>query len=105
MTKLIIEPGVCGFTAEVTSQTNEDDEIVLTVTSGCKAIQNMMAQLGDTFDPYELCLCKPGTNPLYRYAEDHFPAHGGCTVIAGITKCAEAEAGLALKKNVSFTFV
>ena len=105
MTNVIIEPGPCGFTAKVSAEMNEDEEVIVKVSSGCKAIQRMMAQLGDTFAPFELCLCKPGTSPLYQFAKDNFPVHSGCAVIAGITKCAEAEAGLALKKNVSITFV
>ena len=104
MTKVIIEPGICGFTATVTAESEDQEEVTLQVSSGCKAIQGMMAALGNTFDAYELCLAKPGTNPLYEYASENFPVHAACPVIAGITKCAEAECHLALKRNVSITF-
>lgn len=80
-------------------------EVKLHVTSGCKAVQEMMAALGDTFDAYELCLCKPGRGPLYEYASEHFPVHAGCPVIAGITKCAEAECALALKRDSGIRFL
>jgi len=64
-----------------------------------------METLGDTFDAYEVCLVTPGTGPLYEYAREHFPVHAACPVIAGITKCMEAECRLALKSDASISFV
>ena len=40
-----------------------------------------------------------------EYAAEHFPAHASCPVIAGITKCAEAECSLALKHDASIRFL
>lgn len=105
MTKVQIQPGVCGFTALVTADSEDGQDVTVTVESGCKGIQNLMAALGDSFDGYELCFAKPGSNPLYRAAAEYLPSHGACPVIAGITKCVEAECGLALKKNASVTFL
>ena len=104
MTKVIIEPGVCGLTAVVTAHSEDGDEVTITVESSCKGVSGITEAIGDTFDPYEICFAKPGSNPLYEYASENFPAHAGCPVIAGIVKCVEAECGLALKKNVSITF-
>lgn len=75
------------------------------VVSGCEAVRRMFGALGNTFDAFELCLGKPGTGELYQYAAEHFPGHCACPVIAGIIKCAEAECGLALKKDASIRFV
>jgi hypothetical protein len=106
MTKVKIEPGVCGFLTAVEAQADEDQtEVQLTVKSGCDAVRKMMEEVGDTFDPMELCLCKPGCDPLTQWAGEHFPVHAGCPVISGIIKCAEAEAGLALKKDCAIHFV
>jgi len=105
MTKLIINPGVCGFTASVTAHSDDQIDVTLQVDTACPAVHAMMDALGDTFDAFELCLTQPGTNLLYQYAARHFPGHGSCPVIAGITKCVEAECRLALKRNVTFTFV
>lgn len=80
-------------------------EVKLHVSSGCAAVQKMMAALGDTFDAYELCLAKPGAGPLFEFAGENFPVHAGCPVIAGITKCVEAECRLALPKDASIRFV
>ena len=105
MTKVKIEPGICKFTTTVTADSEDGQEVKIRVSSGCKAVMQMMVALGDTFDAYELCLVKPGRGPLFDYASQNFPVHVGCPVIAGITKCAEAECGLALKCNASIEFV
>ena len=105
MTKVSIEPGPCGFTTVVTAQGRKDNQVALQVATGCEAVQKMMEELGDTFDAYELCLVRPGCGPLFEYASEHFPVHCACPVIAGITKCAEAECKLALKKDASIRFL
>ena len=105
MTKVQIEPGICGFTALVTAHSEDGQEVTVTVESGCKGVQNLVAAMEQPLDAYELCFAKPGENPLYEAAADYMPSHGGCPVIAGITKCVEAECRLALKKNASITFV
>ena len=105
MTKVSIEPGPCGFTTIVTANGDEEGEVEVKVASGCEAVKKMMAELGNTFDAYELCLVRPGCGPLYEYASEHFPVHCGCTVIAGITKCVEAECKLALKRDASIRFL
>ena len=107
MTKVKVEPGPCGFKTIVTAEASEDDptKIKVKVACGCEAVQNMMKELGDTLDAYEVCLQKPGRGPLFDYAAEHFPVHVVCPVITGITKCVEAEAQLALKHNVTIEFV
>ena len=105
MTKVKIDPGPCGFVTAVEARANEDEEVVVTVKSGCAAVQKLMEAAGDTFDPMELCLCKPGQDPLTQLAPQYFPVHSGCPVISGIIKCVEAEAGLALRHDVSIRFV
>ena len=104
MTKVRIEPGICKFTTVVTANSEDGMEVELDVHSGCKAVQDMMKELGRSFNAFALCLVKPGCGPLYEYASEHFPVHVGCPVIAGITKCAEAECGLALKCDASICF-
>ena len=105
MTKVRVEPGICGFTTLVTAEDLDDDEVRVRVASGCKAEQEMMAALGDTFCSFEVCLAKPGKGPFYEYAAEYFPVHAACPVLAGIGKCVEAEAKLALKRDVTITFV
>ena len=106
MTKVKIEPGICGFTTTVRATADSDDETELTVrvASGCPSIKAMMEALGESFDAYECCLQKPGVGPFYEYAQAHFPVHVSCPVINGILKCVEAGSGLALKTDVFIRF-
>ena len=105
MTKVKIEPGICKFTTAVTASSEDDMEAEVQVRTGCKAVKGMMEALGTHFNAFELCLVRPGCGPLYEYAAEHFPVHVGCPVIAGITKCVEAECNLALKCDASITFI
>ena len=66
--------------------------------------QEMMKALGSTFSAFDVCLTKPGTGPFYAYVAEHFPVHAACPVIAGITKCAEAECDLALRQDAGIFF-
>ncbi len=106
MTKVTIEPGICGLKTKVAAQADEEKENVkIKVASGCKAITEMMKFLGEDFDTFELCLTRPGKGPLYEFASSgSFPVHASCPVIAGITKCAEVECALALPKDAHITF-
>ncbi|HBT95508.1 MAG TPA: hypothetical protein DEB24_05200 [Coriobacteriia bacterium] len=106
MTKLRIDPGICGFIAEVEALTKDDMEAKVSVQTGCSSITGMIEELGDTYNAYEICLCRPGTGALYEHAANcnSFNSHNGCPVIAGIVKAIEVECKLALKKDVSFTF-
>lgn len=104
MTTVKIHPGICGFVTKVQAQSEDQSEVKIKVATGCEAVKNMMKQVGDTFDAYELCLVKPGEGELYGFAAENFPVHAGCPVIAGMIKCAEVECGLALKKDVEIKF-
>ena len=107
MTKVKIEPGICKFSTLVTATASEDEEteVTIKVASGCPSVKKMMEELGSTFDAYEVCLVKPGSGPFFEYANKNFPVRSGCPIIAGITKCIEAEANLALKADASIKFL
>lgn len=104
MTKVTIDPGICGLLT--TAEASSEDQMLVTVTvnSGCASIQKMFQELGSQFDAYEICLAKPGDNAFYAYAAQHLPGHASCPVIAGIIKCMEVECRLALPKTASITF-
>ena len=104
MTKVTINPGVCGLITTVEAHSDDHMEVKVTVKSGCEAVRKMMEELGDTFDAFACCLGKPGTSVFYDYAREHFPGHASCPTLAGILKCMEVECGLALPKEASITF-
>ncbi|POP33075.1 hypothetical protein C3B58_09090 [Lactonifactor longoviformis] len=107
MTKVRIKPGICNFVTTVIAERSDEEETEVTVKvkSGCPSVKKMMEVLGDTFDAYEVCLVKPGEGPFFEYAKTNFPVHAGCPILAGITKCIEAEQQLALKKDASIEFI
>lgn len=104
MTTVEINPGVCGFVTKVTAVSEDDQEVVLKVSSGCEAVKNMFQEIGYEFDAIQECLVKPGEGVFFEYAKKHFPVHAACPVLAGIIKCMEVECKLALPKDASITF-
>jgi len=106
MTKVTINPGICGLITTVEATSEDQMNVTLKVKSACAAITKMMEDLGDTHNGFALCLTKPGTSPLHKYASQaaHFPGHAGCPTFSGIIKCVEVECHLALPKNVEIRF-
>lgn len=104
MTKVRINPGICGLITTVTAESEDQQEVKITVHSACESIQKMFEELGDTYDAFDVCLTKPGTGELYEYAAEHFPVHASCPAIAGIIKCMEVECRLALPAEAKIEF-
>ncbi len=105
MTRVKIEPGVCGLGTKVEAVADDDGGVNVKICSECKSIQEMAKTLGEEFDPYEICMTRPGCGPFYEYAREGKGIHAACPTISGIIKCVEAECGLALKKNASIEFI
>lgn len=106
MTKVRIDPGICGLKTLVEAQADEENGVTIRINSACPAVKGMAAELGQEFDAFDICLQKPGVGPFYEFAQGgKFPIHVSCPVINGIIKCVEAECHLALKKNASIEFV
>ena len=104
MTKVHIDPGVCGLPTAVEATSDDGMEVRLKIASGCEPLRRLTESLGDTFDAYELCLAKPGDGPLYEYAREALPGHCACPAVAGIIKAAEAECKLALPRDAEIRF-
>lgn len=104
MTTVEINPGICGFVTTVTAESEDEQEVRVTVKSGCASIQKMMEELGSEFDAFEVCLVRPGEGAFFEYAAKNFPVHAACPVLSGIIKCMEVECRLALPAMASITF-
>ena len=105
MTKVEINPGVCGFVATVIADSDDEQMVNLQIKSGCGGITKLAEKLGEEVDAFEVCLCKPGTGELYEIAQEVCPGHASCPVIAGILKCIEVECKLALPRDAGIRFV
>lgn len=104
MTKVKIQPGICGLITNVTAQSEDQIDVTVSVNSACESVKKMFHELGNSFDALEICLSRPGDNQFYAYAAENFPGHASCPVIAGIIKCMEAECKLALPKDADIHF-
>jgi hypothetical protein len=105
VTRVKIDPGICGLKTKAEATAHGDTEVTVKIYSACKSIQEMARDLGQEFDAYEICLQKPGAGPFYEYAQEHFPIHVSCPALNGIIKCVEVECKLALKKNATIEFI
>ena len=48
MTTVQVDPGVCGFTTNVEAVSEDQEEVKITVKTGCESVRKMMEELGDT---------------------------------------------------------
>lgn len=107
MTRVKINPGICGLITTVEAHSEDMMEVTVKVGSGCPAVGKLFEKLGNTFSAFDLILKKPGCGLFYdalREEDCEFPLHAGCTVLAGIIKCIEAECQMALPQDATITF-
>lgn len=104
MTKVTINPGVCGLITRVQAESEDQIDVTVRVESDCQGVTKLFEALGDSFDAFEVCLCAPVNNPIYQAAADYLPGHAACPVLAGIIKCIEAECRLALPRDAGIHF-
>jgi hypothetical protein len=103
MTKLEIHPGACGFSVIVKATEAGPKKVKLAIETDCECIKELSGKL-------ELLAIKEiyghpfGEDKVYQAAKGLI-RHAGCPVPSGIIKTAEAELGLAVKKDVLIHFV
>ncbi|MBF0559479.1 MAG: hypothetical protein HQL08_11950 [Nitrospirae bacterium] len=101
-TKVIINPGACGFPATVVIEKMGGKTFSVAVTSEC----DMVTKLGSELKELALTdvFIRFADNPVYRKGSVCL-RHTACPVLSGILKALEVEAGLNVPKDVSITFV
>lgn len=104
MTHVIVEPGICGLTADIRVETVEYGEVKIDIDTKCKMIADLVAGLDDPVDGFAL-LGLSGEDPLLETGRLGTRIHAACPTIAGITKAVEAEMQMALPRDASITFV
>jgi hypothetical protein len=101
-TKVIINPGACGFPATVVVEKNEDKNFSVTITSECLMVSKLGTEIAELTvrDVFRSLL----DNPVYKKGVACL-RHAACPVPSGILKALEVEAGLNVPKDVSIMFV
>ena len=102
MTKMVIDPGICGFVTKVVA-TMDGEMCSLEIKSGCEPLQEMAKELKQVDPMDEIGFYRDGPLTLRMFTK-HCP-HPSCPVPAGILKAVEVEAGLALPKDASIKVV
>lgn len=102
MTKIIVDPGICGFPVAITAEMGKEKKIHIFIDTECEMVKKMLEDIStlnrmDAFTGYL-------NNPVYRSAAKHLK-HVACPVPSGILKIIEVEAGLCLPKDVSMKFL
>ncbi len=102
MTRLIVDPGACGFTCMVEVEKVGKYQVTISVQSQCKQIKKLATEVGE-INFLEICRGPYGQNPISQSAA-RCGLHPSCPIPCGLIKAVEAELGMAVKKNVSFTY-
>lgn len=105
MTHVIVNPGVCGLTADIRTEQIDSQTVKISLESECKMIVKLVDGLGETVDAFALLGMRRGADPLLEAGRAGTRIHAACPVIAGIAKAVEAECQLALPRDASITFV
>lgn len=105
MTRLKVEPGVCGLTAVITADSEDGMECAVSVESECGMIRKLFEGIGGSVNAYEVCMPRGEQERFAAALIWQYPTHAACPMVSALIKAVEAECGLALKKDVSFTFL
>jgi hypothetical protein len=101
-TKVIINPGACGFTATVVITKKDNKCFSVSVTTECEMGKKLGGEISElaVADVFKRLM----DNPVYRKAQTCL-RHVACPVPAGILKALEVEAGMNVPKDASIVFV
>lgn len=102
MTTVNIESGICGFCSTVRATKTKKMGMEINIVSDCKQITALGSQI-QNMGMKDVLKNPINKNPVYEKAGE-CNLHTSCPVPSGVLKAAEAELGLALKKNVKIEF-
>ena len=101
MTRVIVKPGVCGFTTIIEIDKIDKQRLSCKIESDCQTVSALSEFLSE-IDKWDVL--KPrAESGVYLKLSEH-PLHLSCPVPVGIIKAVEVEAGLALARDVSIHF-
>jgi len=101
MTKVTVNPGVCGFITTIEVNKGEKRKVSVKIDSGCEHISEMGKSLKEV-DMREIM--KPRSECEVHQQASANQLHAACPVPEGIIKAIEAEFGLALPRDATIHF-
>ena len=101
MTRVIVNPGVCGMSSTIEVSRVDRKQVSLRIETGCDIVR----EIGDQLALMELryIFKSPAESIVYEYASKA-GAHYACPIPMAILKAAEVETGMALPRPVSLAF-
>jgi len=101
MTKVVVEAGICGFTATIEVVRLSARRVRVRVVSECEMVSEMNSQLEEL--DWQDALRQLEDSPVYNSAFEHIK-HPACPVPVAILKAIEVEVGAALPQDVAIRF-
>ncbi|MBE9513967.1 MAG: hypothetical protein KAX25_04240 [Dehalococcoidia bacterium] len=101
MTRVVVDPGICGFPAIVEVTRLSSRKVKVAITSDCEMLAQMGAHLSEL--DWRDALKAQDASLVQEYASQHIK-HVACPVPTAILKAIEVEVGVALPRDVSIQF-
>jgi hypothetical protein len=101
MTKVIVNPGVCGFICTIEVEEVAKRKVKITIATDCE----MISELGQWLMGVDLGeIMKQHVDSVVYQVASQCQLHAACPVPSAIIKAVEVEAGLALPRDVVIHF-
>ena len=101
MTRVIVNPGICGFSTTIEVEKVDRRKVKVVITSDCETVTNL-GELLTELDQWEVMKQQVDCD-IYKTASS-CQLHTSCPVPVGILKAIEVEAGLALPRDIAIHF-
>ncbi|MBC7958486.1 MAG: hypothetical protein H7X94_01355 [Vallitaleaceae bacterium] len=98
MNRVKIEPGICGLITSAEFTSEDQQQVMIKISTECEHIQKMSHALTEV-DGFEECFGAYGSGDVFEQAQLFCP-HKACPVPSGLIKGIEVACGLALPKDV-----
>jgi hypothetical protein len=102
MTRIIVDPGACGLICEIEAESQGKYKVNVRLKSRCKQINKLAGEV-TSVDFLEISKGPFGQNAVSQAAA-RCSLHASCSVPCAVLKAVEAELGMAVKKDVSFSY-
>ena len=101
MTKVVVDPGICGFTARIEVSRIDAETVSVVILSDCEMVSQWGAQLGHLDCRKTL---KPPESIFFFESAFRHISHAACPIPVAVLKALEVEVGAAARGDVSISF-